>query len=365
MYGAGRAGSPAPVDATVVIVNWRQPELTVAALESLAVQSTSFSFEIIVVENEARPGSDAAIAERFPEVGIIRLPANEGFAGGVNAGIRASRGKYIVLLNNDAVADEGFLQAGIARLEQSPSSLAAIAARVLLAGRYSPVAVRDDPGALVDAAGIGWMPDSGSSGVELTNSTGVSVSRDLNGYDRDWLVPSDEARDHVDSDPFGFSGAAAFIRRAALDEVGLLDERFFMYYEDLDLSWRFRLAGYSIGYEEHAVVRHRHAASSGHHSALVRFHSMRNRLLTVVKNGTALVILRVLARTLGRMLRDSVHRLRGGRQTTAVYLSRADWLRLWAQAVRLGGPVLSRRVATAERGRARSRRLVEKTYLHG
>lgn len=343
-------------DASVIIVNWHQPEMTVGCIASLYTQSTDFSFEVILVENEARPGSDAIILERFPQVRTVRLATNEGFAGGVNAGLEVARGKYVILLNNDAIAEDGFLQAGIAHLAESAETVAAVAARVLLAGRYVRTATSGDPRALVDARGAGWLPGAGTDSVELVNSTGVEITRDVNGFDRDWLAPVTGVEGEHARPPFGFSGAAVFLRRAALDDVGVFDRRFFMYYEDLDLSWRLRLAGYAIEYEKRAVVRHRHAASSGHHSPLVRYHSMRNRMLTVLKNGSFRLILRVTVRTVGRMVRDA-RAVSGNaeRAAEAKYLSVLDWCRLWGSVARLGSVILLARVARRSRNRVSRR----------
>src|SRR5581483_12472754 len=88
-----------------------------------------------------------------------------------------------------------------------------------------------------------------------------------------------QAREEV----FGFCGAAALLRRAALEDVGAFEESFFMYYEDLDLSWRMRLRGWRILYEPGAVVEHAHAASTGEWSPFFTFHVDRNRVLTLLR----------------------------------------------------------------------------------
>ena len=97
-------------------------------------------------------------------------------------------------------------------------------------------------------------------------------------------------------DVFGFCGAAAALKTAAVPAVGGFDYYYFLYYEDTDLSWRLRLAGYRILHVPSAVVRHHHASSSGEGSALHRFYDERNRLLTLTKNAPAVFALRALLR---------------------------------------------------------------------
>ena len=121
-------------------------------------------------------------------------------------------------------------------------------------------------------------------GRTVVNSTGNQVRADGYGQDRGWLVP--DAEHHPEPDVFGFCGAAAALRTAALAEVGLFDEDFFLYYEDSDLSWRLRRAGWRVRYCADAVARHHHSASTVEGSPRFRFHNERNRLLMLAKNAT-------------------------------------------------------------------------------
>jgi GT2 family glycosyltransferase len=143
------------------------------------------------------------------------------------------------------------------------------------------------------------------------NSTGNEMTRSGNGRDRDWLAPADTLQRPA-GEVFGFSGGAASLRASALVHVGLFDESLFMYYEDTELSWRLRRAGYSVGYAPDAVARHAHAASSGTRSELFRFHNERNRVLVSVKTAPAVVAATALARTAVATLRSSLLALRSG-----------------------------------------------------
>ncbi len=334
---AENSGAPTP-STSVVIVNWRQPALTERAVESVRGQGA----EIVIVENEAGPDAEAFWSARVPEAVVVVNPGNEGFAGGVTSGIAHASGEVIVLLNNDAVADAAFLRAGLARLAAEPPTVAAVAAHVVLEGRYRPAgsAERSGTGTLVGIDGERWLrlPDGAAGGVELTNSTGVVLTRSGNCYDRDWLRPTGAGPEHPSSPRlFAFTGGAVFLRRRVLDELGGLDTRFFMYYEDVDLSWRMRLAGHDIVYEPGARVLHRHAGSSDHDSPLVRTYSIRNRSLTMLKNAPGRAVLAVLARTAARAATDAVRGLRhhGRGPGSGAFLSRAGWRLYFGSVLRL------------------------------
>ncbi|WP_150306934.1 glycosyltransferase family 2 protein [Planctomonas psychrotolerans] len=342
------------MDASVIVVNWRKPELTLRCLASLAAQRTERSFEVVLVENEASPGSTDPFREKYPDVAFVENERNLGFAAGVASGVRVSTGDVLILLNNDAVADEAFVDALLARLRAEPAEVAAVAAAVELQGRYRPA---DDgrPADLTSHVGAVWrrVTESDPGAVALMNSTGITVLHGGNGADRDWLVPTDRLRRSGDDEPFGFSGGAAALRRTVWDAVGGFDDSFFMYYEDFDLSWRMRLSGFRIVFEPTARVTHEHAGSSGHSSALLRFHSLRNRLLTTLRNGTVRLLLLVSARTAGRALRDALAVIRS--RPADAYLGGAEWWRLVRDVVALAPRVVRTRGAASPAMRSRRR----------
>ena len=311
------------MDVSVVIVDWHQPELTRRAVESVLSQRVDASVEVVLVVNEADDATVAAYRADHTSLVVVAERTNSGFAGGVARGIAAASGDVLVFLNNDAVADHGFLDRGLAVLAAGGERVAAVAATAVLEGHFVPVAPgsprsEDD---LAHADGRRWR--RAEPGQTLVNGTGVVLDRSGNGRDRDWLRPLDDAPESAPL--FGFSGGAAFLRRRALAEVGGFDESLFMYYEDLDVAWRLRLAGYDVRHAPDAVVVHRHAASSGSDGPLVRYQSMRNRLAVVVRNASASMVARVVWRTLGRMVRDL---LRPG----AAQLPSAAWRRLALEA---------------------------------
>jgi GT2 family glycosyltransferase len=345
----------------VVVVNWRRAELTARSVRSVLEQVSGASVECVVVDNESTAASAAELRMLLPEAVVVPVARNSGFAGGVAAGIAAARGAVIVLVNNDAVVQPGFIDAGLARLAAEGDDVAAVAARVDLEGAYTPVdgaqAAGDDE--LVGVDGARWR-ESGrdSGGRRLVNSTGVSVTSAVNGFDRDWLALSETLGRASDDDPFGFSGAAVFLRRDAIDAVGGFDTRYFMYYEDLDLSWRLRLAGYRVVYEPDARVLHRHAGSSSHSSPLIRVNSMQNRWLSTVKNGSPRLVAAVTARTAARFVKDVLAIARG----VVPFIAPLDWLRILVSSLRLLPGTLARRRAAP---RTVARRSFEKRFFTG
>ncbi|HEY8601094.1 MAG TPA: glycosyltransferase family 2 protein [Thermomicrobiales bacterium] len=249
-----------------MIVNWNGARLLPACLEALRVQ-TRPADAIIVVDNGSRDASLDLLARRFPEVRVLALPRNLGMGGGTNVGIRASEGEIVVALNNDTIADPGWLDALLAPLEADPT-LGATMSTMLFA--HAP--------AWIAAAGITVH----RSGLALEDLSGARYAD----------LPS------TPRPIFGPTGGAAAYRRAMLDDIGLFDPDFFMYLEDVDLAWRARLRGWSSLHIPQATIRHIYSASSGQGSPLKSFHLARNRLWTLRKclpsalarrHGTAIV----------------------------------------------------------------------------
>ncbi|MBD8584938.1 glycosyltransferase family 2 protein [Frigoribacterium sp. CFBP 13729] len=323
--------------ASVVIIDWRRPELTRRCLSSLAEQSDTESVDLVLVVNEADDAEVAAYRREFPAVVVVPLATNTGFAGGVQAGVEASTGDVVVLLNNDAVAGPDFLARGLRTLTEAGRGTAAVAARVELEGAFVPAGAGAGAEADVLTARDGrrWARSDTRGAVRLLNGEGVAVDVWGNGFDRGWLEP-------VASDPgwpeplFGFSGGACFVRRDALDQVGGFDASLFMYYEDLDVSWRLRLAGWDVVAEPLAVAVHRHAGSSSSGSALIKYQSMRNRVAVVLRNGSASMVVRVLVRAAARAALDLA-------PLGPSHLTRGQWARLAGQLPRLVSTALAHR----------------------
>jgi GT2 family glycosyltransferase len=281
-------------DVTVVTVTYQAHDLVLACLDSLARQDLGpVRMRVVVVDNASTDGTPELVERGHPEVDLVRSGSNLGFAGGNNLALRGVRSRYALLLNNDATADPQAVRRLVEAMDAARPEVAALAATVLLAGTFRAAGPQDAGRPdLVHGPDGTWVPDAEGT-VRLVNSTGNQVRSDGFGSDRGWLAEA--GAHHPPRDVFGFSGAAVLLRMAALHDVGFFDERYFMYYEDTDLSWRLRLGGYRVQHCPGAVVHHLHSASAGEGSELARFHDVRNRMCTVLKDASAPLAARVLA----------------------------------------------------------------------
>jgi hypothetical protein len=214
--------------ASVVIPTWNGAALLRPALASLRAQSWS-DFETIVVDNGSSDDTVAMLARDYPEVRLVRFDENRGFAAAVNAGIRASSGELVVLMNNDVEADPEWLAALIRALDDRPE-IGACASKMLF---------HADP-SRVDSAGDSLGLFAHSIGHGQLDGPAFAEPR------------------HVLS---ACAGAAAY-RRTVLDSIGLFDERFFAYLEDVDVGVRMQLAGRLCLYVPDAVVYHHGSATA-------------------------------------------------------------------------------------------------------
>jgi len=254
---------------SVIVVNWNGLAYLPECLDSLAAQSYA-ALEVLVVENGSTDGSVEYLrGQRAGRLRLVENPSNLGFAGGNNLGIRASKGAYLALLNNDAVADPRWIEALVAAAET-------------------------DPGVGMCASRIYVWRQPG-----LLDSAGLLVSGDGIGRGRGRLEPDGE-RYEKEADVLLPSACAALYRRSMLDEIGLFDEDFFAYCEDTDLGLRARIAGWRCRYVPGAVVRHHYSGSTAPHSPFKAFHVERNRIWVVVKCFPAGMAAASPAYTLGR-----------------------------------------------------------------
>ncbi len=236
---------------SVIILNWNGIRFLEPCLDALAAQTYS-PVETIVVDNGSTDGSADWVRTHVPGVKLIETGKNLGFGGGMNVGILAARGRYVMILNNDTRLDPDCLAALKESIEKD-EQYGACASKILL----------HEAGDRIDAAGIAICPDGLSIGRGRLEKGSL--------YDEETEV-------------FFASGCACLYRREMLEDIGLFDEDFFAYAEDTDMGWRARLAGWRCIYNPKAIVFHLHSASSGSYSHLKAFLVERNRIWVAVKN---------------------------------------------------------------------------------
>ncbi len=240
---------------SVVILNYNTRDLLRAAVSSAYRERAGEQVRVFVVDNASTDGSAEMIEDEFPEARLIRAPRNGGFAYGNNLALReilaedesaagTNDQQLIMLLNPDAELERGALGALAGYLEDHPS-VGAVGPRVLL------------PDGSLDLACRRSFP---TPEVSFYRMTGLSRlfprSRRFGRYNLTFLDPLEEAE--VDA----LTGAAMLLRASVAREVGLLDERFFMYGEDLDWCYRIKSYGWRVVYYPRAVVRHHKRAAS-------------------------------------------------------------------------------------------------------
>jgi GT2 family glycosyltransferase len=339
---------------TVVIVTWNGRHLLGDVMGGLARQDLPQDmWRVLVLDNASSDGTVEYLAREHPSVRVVRSPENRGFAGGNALALAEVDTPYAVLLNNDATPEPGFLTELLhAVTAEGAERVGALTAKVLLHSRFEPLPPGTRPSvADGDVEGPdGVFRPSPTGTVDLLNSTGNVVDR--RGYGRDRGYARVDGGTEDPPEVFAFCGAAALLRMTAVREVGGFDADFFLYYEDTDLSWRLRAAGWSIRYEPRAVVRHRHAASSDVTSTLFRFHDDRNRLLALTKNApgglAARAVLRYPLTIASLTLRQGPRAAMTGTRLRAL----ASYLRLLPRMLR-------RRRAVGRSAAVDRRRLVE------
>lgn len=266
--------------ASVVIPNWNGAHLLHPCLDSLRTQ-TYPSLEVILADGASSDGSLDLVRREYPHVRVVRLTHNQGFAGNVNAGLRAARGDVLLLLNNDAIADPNWVQACVAALEAYPD-----------AGSIAGKQLFHQDGRTINAAG------------DLLRRNGQPVQRGSGALDGpEWNAPAPV---------FGASGNGSAFRRALLADVGLFDETFFAYLEDLDLAFRAQLRGWSCVYAPDARVLHLGSATGG--GPLASYYNGRNLVRLLARNvptGLLPALLPGMLRYQAQRARDAAHAWRG------------------------------------------------------
>ena len=279
----------------VLIVNWNAGPLLARCLEALARQQRQAD-RVVLVDNASTDDSLEQAQPHLQDVEVIRLTTNLGFAGGNNVAAAAAKDcELLALLNPDAFAAPDWLAA----LEDAAvrrTDFAAFASQMRLDGRPEYL---DGAGDTYHVSGRAW--------------------RIAHGHPADTVAANEV-------EVFAPCAAAALYRRHAFDDVGGFDERFFCYFEDVDLGFRLRLRGHRSLYVPSAVVRHVSSALAGYRSDFSVYHGERNAVWTFVKNMPAALLWRYLPQhVLLNVAALGFYPLRG--QGRAVWRAKRDALR--------------------------------------
>lgn len=240
---------------SIITVNFHQTAVTIALLESVGKSYRAADVEVILVDNGADQDQADLFKPYFENLQYIRSPENLGFAGGNNLGIKQAKGDYILLLNNDTEIPGGCLETMQAELDANKKI-----------GLLSPLLLYFDQKDLVQYAG--FTPLNYITG---RNAIIGKFERDMGQFNQSYST--------------GFChGAAVMCRRADLSKAGLMEENYFLYYEELDWCEKFKRIGQEIWFTGKTRVYHKESVSVGKESPLKVYFNTRNRMLFIRKN---------------------------------------------------------------------------------
>ncbi|HTL39493.1 MAG TPA: glycosyltransferase family 2 protein [Methylomirabilota bacterium] len=219
------------MDLSIIILNYNTKDLLQKCLESVFASQTPYKFEVIVSDNGSTDGSLGMVKENFPQAKLLENNANLGFAKGNNVAIKQAHGRYILLLNSDTEVRPDTLDLCISKMDSDPQ-IGILGCKVLL------------PDGTLHQASRRRFPNPANAFLRLFglrrfssyNYAKVSIDQEMT----------------VDS----VVGAFLMIRKSVVDQIGFLDEDFFMYGEDLDWCWRVKDAGYKVLYYPKAEITH-------------------------------------------------------------------------------------------------------------
>lgn len=237
---------------SIITINYNGLKDTCELIDSIPFNNNQ---EVIVVDNASQKDEASIISEKYPKVKVVRSFQNLGFAGGNNLGIKASKGEYILLINNDTYFKEYNIDALIKRLEDS-DKIGIVCPKLRFSWGNNPIQF------------AGYTP---LSKITVRNQAIGFGEEDHGQYDTPHLTPYAH-------------GAAMLVKREALEKVGLMPECYFLYYEELDWSMMFTRAGFEIWYDPACTVYHKESQATGQNSPLRTYYIVRNRLLLVKRN---------------------------------------------------------------------------------
>lgn len=240
------------VRASVIIPNWNGQEFLPDCLSSLNQQLFEH-FEVILVDNGSVDGSVEYVLKNYPEVRIIQLPENLGFAKAINGGVKASQADYVVFLNNDTKVDKDWLKNLVQMADKHPEVIS-VGSKIL---NFFQRDLIDGVGILINEVGqaksLGWQEKDGGQ------------------YNKSFYI-------------FGATGGAALFKREDFIRVGMFDESFFMYSEEVDFAFRSQFLGYKSIYAPLAKAFHKHKSSAKRKPQHIEYWQFKNMTQVIIKD---------------------------------------------------------------------------------
>lgn len=244
----------------VVILNWNGVKLFPEFLPSIIEHSQGENIEIIVADNGSTDGSLSYLKENFPEVALMDLVENYGFAKGYNVALNQIEADYFVLVNSDVKVEKGWIESCISRFEQDEKTVA-IQPKILSSQEPDYFEYAGAAGGFIDKLGYPFC-----RGRILDQ-----VEKDQNQYDES-------------SEIFWASGACMFVRAKTFLNAGGLDEDFWAHMEEIDLCWRLKNQGFKIVYEPKSIIYHLGGGSLEYGNPKKVYLNFRNNLFMLYKN---------------------------------------------------------------------------------
>ena len=240
---------------SIITLNWNNTAVTCDFLRSIRSQNTYPNIEVLVVDNDSREDPTADFLAVYPEARVIRNSANLGFAAGNNAGIREARGEYLFIVNNDTEFTSSLLEGLVAVFREFPD-----------AGMVSPK--------------FHFYFEKGT--IEYAGYEPINILTGRNG------MIGHKQRDEGQFNQLARTpyvhGGGMMVSRRVIEDVGLMPEQFFLYYEELDWSEQVRRKGFAIYYQPASLIYHKESMTTGKSSPLKTFYLTRNRILFMRRN---------------------------------------------------------------------------------
>ena len=239
---------------SIISINYNEKEATMDLLSSIRELNYE-PVEVIIIDNASRIDPTEDITTNFPEVKLIKSDENLGFAGGNNLGIEQAKGEYLLFVNNDAVLSPDAIEPLLKTFEEFPD-----------AGAVSPKFHYYNQPNIIEYAG--YSPISSITGRNIT----IGANEEDNGqYNQEGVT-------HYTH------GGGMMVPKKVVDEVGVMPEEYFLYYEEFDWCERMKDAGYKIYYQPKALVRHKVSVSVGKNSTVKTYYLNRNRIYFMRRN---------------------------------------------------------------------------------